>query len=148
MKWQGRRESNNVDDERGDRPSGFGGGLPRGMFSKGGLGMVVIILIISWLTGTNPLALLQQAGDIAADQNQSTAVHTTPEEEEMASFVKVILGSTEEVWHQLKADYREPRLTIFSDQTQSGCGSATAASGPFYCSADERVYIDLVFTKK
>ncbi len=145
MKWQGRRESKNVDDERGDRPSGFGGGLPRGMFSKGGLGMVVIILIISWLTGTNPLALLQQAGAIAADQNQSTAVHTTPEEKEMASFVKVILGSTEEVWHQLKADYREPRLTIFSDQTKSGCGSATAASGPFYCSADERVYIDLSF---
>jgi len=150
MKWQGRRESTNVDDQRGGSGGGFGGfgggrGLPGGLFSKGGLIMIVIVLLISWFTGTNPLTLLQETGGVSLDQNQTTQVDASPEEEELASFVKVILGSTEDVWKQLKPDYREPSLTLFRGQTQSGCGSATAASGPFYCSADERVYIDLSF---
>lgn len=125
MKWQGRRKSSNVDDQRSG--GGFGGGLPRGLFTKGGLGMVVIILIISWLTGTNPLSLLQQSQEVSVNQNQITQVDASPEEEELASFVKVILGSTEDVCHQHKPDYREPRLTMFRRQTESGCGSATAA---------------------
>jgi uncharacterized protein len=147
MKWQGRRESTNVDDERGSGGGGGGGfgGLPGGLLTKGGLGTVVVVLLISWLTGTNPLSLLQQTGGLSSDQSQSVQVTGTPQEEELKSFVSVILGSTEDVWHQLKSDYRDPQLTIFRGQVQSGCGSASASSGPFYCSADERVYIDLGF---
>ncbi len=144
MKWRGRRESDNVDDQRGGGGGGFGG-LPGGLLSKGGIGTIVVLLLISWLTGTNPLSLLQQTGGLSPDQSQTTEVTGTPEEEELKSFVKVILGSTEDVWNQLKSDYRDPRLTIFRGQTQSGCGSASSASGPFYCSEDERVYIDLGF---
>lgn len=143
MKWQGRRESDNVDDQRGGG-GGFGG-FPGGLLTKGGLGTIVIVLLISWLTGTNPLSLLQQTGGLSSDQTQSAAVTGTPEEEELKSFVAVILASTEDVWHQLKSDYRDPKLTIFRGQTQSGCGSASSSSGPFYCSEDERVYIDLGF---
>lgn len=142
MKWTGRRESSNVDDQRGS--SGGGGGLPGGLLSKGGLGMVVVILLISWLTGTNPLSLLQQT-NIDAGPTQSVTLNASPEEEELRHFVAVVLASTEDVWQAQLPGYRFPTLELFRGQTQSGCGSATSASGPFYCSADERVYIDLSF---
>lgn len=150
MRWTGRRESSNVDDQRGRSGGGFsnfGGGLPRGLFSKGGLIVIVIILAISWFTGTNPLTLLSQlsgnGGSIPVEQSQP--YQATASEEELASFVKVVLADTEDVWNQLLENYREPTLVLFTGNVQSACGAATASTGPFYCSADEKVYIDLSF---
>ena len=141
MRWIGRRQSTNVDDQRG---SGGGGGLPGGLFTKGGLGMIVIVLVISWLTGTNPLTLLQQTTPSSGNSTE-LSVAPSEEENEKAQFVKVVLADTEDVWHQLMTDYRDPTLVMFSGSVQSACGSASAASGPFYCSEDEKVYIDLRF---
>jgi uncharacterized protein len=148
MRWKGLRQSTNVNDQRGNSGSGGGfgglGRLPGGLFSKGGLVTIVIILAISWLTGTNPLSLLTQNSNGNAT-DQSAPYNASAEEQELADFTKAVLGNTEDVWNQLLSDYREPTLTIFSGQVQSACGSASSASGPFYCSADDNVYIDLTF---
>jgi uncharacterized protein len=145
MKWQGRRESGNVEDDRGSSGGGgFGGGLPGGLLTKGGLGTIVVVLLISWVTGTNPLSLLQQT-DLSGGQSQQVNTMASPEEEELAKFVKVVLASTEDVWNQQMQNYRNPTLKLFTGQVQSGCGTATSSSGPFYCSQDEKVYIDLSF---
>ena len=142
MQWRGRRESGNVEDQRG---SGGGGGFG-GMPIKGGLGLVVVIVVIGLITGKNPLSLLQQIPlDNGPVISQSAPYEATPEEEELSQFVKVVLADTEDVWHQLLNDYREPTLVLFSGSVQSGCGSADASTGPFYCSADEKLYIDLSF---
>lgn len=140
MRWIGRRQSTNVDDQRG---STGGGGLPGGLFTKGGLGMIVIVLIISWLTGTNPLSLLQQTN--TPGNSTEMALTPNPEENEEAQFVRVVLADTEDVWHQLMQGYRDPTLVMFTGSVESACGSASSASGPFYCSEDEKVYIDLSF---
>ena len=141
MQWRGRRESGNVDDQRGSGGRGFAG-LP----VKGGLGLVVVIIIFSLITGNNPLTLLQNlptdGGNMAS---QETPYQPTAEEEELTGFVKVVLVDTEDVWHKLMSDYREPTLVLFSGTVQSSCGNADASSGPFYCSEDERLYIDLSF---
>jgi len=139
MQWRGRRQSGNVEDQRG---GGGRGGLP----IKGGLGLVVVIIVISLITGKNPLSLLQQIPlDNGPSVSQSAPYQPTPEEEELSQFVKVVLADTEDVWNQLLTDYREPTLVLFRGNVQSGCGSADASTGPFYCSADEKVYIDLSF---
>lgn len=118
------------------------GGLP----IKGGLGLVAIIIVLSLITGQNPLALLQQVPlDNGPSISQTEPYQASPEEEELTQFVKVVLADTEDVWNQLMDNYREPTLVLFSGSVQSGCGSASAATGPFYCSADEKVYIDLSF---
>ncbi|MCU0368604.1 MAG: neutral zinc metallopeptidase [Cyclobacteriaceae bacterium] len=141
MQWRGRRQSGNVEDQRGSGGRGMGG-LP----IKGGLGLVVIIVIIGLITGKNPLSLLQQIPlDNGQEVSQSAPYQTTPEEEELSQFVKVVLADTEDVWNQLLDGYREPTLVLFSGMVQSGCGSADASTGPFYCSADEKLYIDLSF---
>ena len=144
MQWRGRRQSDNVEDRRG-AGTGGGGRLPGGLLTKGGLGTIVIILIISWLTGTNPLSLLQQAGGSDYAFEQTTPYVASAEEEELAAFVKTVLASTEDVWSQIKNDYREPTLVLFTNQVESACGMASSASGPFYCPGDEKVYIDLAF---
>ncbi len=143
MQWRGRRQSGNVDDQRG---SGGGRGGFGGLPIKGGLGLVVIVVIIGLITGKNPLSLLQQVPlDNGPSMTQSAPYQASPEEEELTQFVKVVLADTEDVWNQLMTDYREPTLVIFSGNVESGCGSADASTGPFYCSADERLYIDLSF---
>jgi predicted metalloprotease len=142
MQWRGRRQSSNVDDQRGR--SGGGGG----MAVKGGLGTVVVVLIISLIMGKNPLELLSQVqgtdGGVTTEQT-SPDYQPTAEEQELSEFVKVVLADTEDVWHSLMKDYREPTLVMFTDQVQSACGTASSSTGPFYCSEDERVYIDLSF---
>lgn len=143
MQWRGRRQSGNVDDQRG---SGGGGGGFGGLPIKGGLGLVVVIVVIGLITGKNPLSLLQQLPlDNGPAISQSAPYEASPEEEELSQFVKVVLADTEDVWNQLLSDYREPTLVLFSGNVQSGCGSADASTGPFYCSADEKLYIDLSF---
>lgn len=148
MQWQGRRQSTNVEDRRGRSGGGFSG-LPGGMFTKGGLGTVVVILIISWITGTNPLSLLQSGTSGSPTSYEQQAGDQpyvgTPEEEQLKDFTKVVLADTEDVWNSLLDGYREPKLDIFKGQFPSACGVASTASGPFYCSEDQKVYIDLSF---
>ncbi|HNT80987.1 MAG TPA: neutral zinc metallopeptidase [Bacteroidia bacterium] len=140
MKWRGRKESTNVDDRRG-RGINKGAGL--------GLGGIVLVLVV-WLMGGNPMQMLQQV----QQQNQVTNSEYQPsaEEEELASFVKVVLQDIEDIWHklfqeQLGQSYEEPTLVLFSGGVQSACGQASSASGPFYCPGDHQVYIDLSFYK-
>ncbi len=142
MKWRGRRQSDNVRDQRGQsaRPMGGMGGL----LTKGGLGTLVVILIISWLTGTNPLQLLQQTGT-GTDTYAVDSPVATAEENELAQFVKVVLADTEDVWNELMDGYREPTLVLFTDYVESACGEASSAVGPFYCPRDQTIYIDLGF---
>lgn len=136
MKWQGREQSDNVEDRRG-----MSGGK---MAIGGGIGTIVIVLVIL-LLGGDPSSLLNPGSENSGtEQYQPTA-----EEEQLAGFVKVVLKDTEKVWgrifEQSGSTYRMPTLVLFTDQIQSACGYASAASGPFYCPGDEKVYIDLAF---
>jgi len=144
MKWLGRRQSGNVEDQRG-RGSGGGGGIPGGLFTKGGLITVAIILVISLITGKNPLALLEQTGLTENNPSVSQPYTPTAEEQELAQFIRVVLADTEDVWNTLMDNYREPTLVLFSNRVESACGLASSATGPFYCPTDEKVYIDLSF---
>ncbi|MBA4055936.1 MAG: flagellar biosynthesis protein FlgM, partial [Marivirga sp.] len=138
MQWRGRRQSGNVDDQRG-RSGG-------GMAIKGGIGTIAIVVVISLILGKNPLSVLQEIQtETGAPTEQNTNWQPTAEETELGQFVSVVLADTEDVWNKLLQDYREPTLVMFSGAVQSGCGSASASTGPFYCSEDEKVYIDLSF---
>lgn len=141
MQWRGRRQSTNVDDQRG---SGGGGG---GMAFKGGIGTIIVVIVISLILKKNPLSVLQEINTQSGptQSEQPTNYQPTQEEEELGQFVKVVLADTEDVWHSLLKDYREPTLVMFTGGVQSACGTASSATGPFYCSEDEKVYIDLSF---
>ncbi len=146
MNLNGRRESSNVSDQRGRRGGG-GSGLKIG----GSIGAVIIAALITWLSGGSPLDILSsgaaQMG--VADDSQTQTYTPSEEEEELASFSRKILAGTEDVWTKLFAEqgleYEPPTLVLYTDAVRSGCGNATASTGPFYCSADEKVYIDLSF---
>ena len=114
---------------------------------KAALVQLLIVLVISLILGKNPLSLLQeiQTQSGPATSEQTTNYQPTPEEEELGQFVRVVLADTEDVWNSLLEDYREPTLVMFTGGVQSGCGVASSATGPFYCSEDEKVYIDLSF---
>lgn len=140
MRLDGRRESRNVRDIRGK------GGKAAGL----GLGGLVIVGIITWLLGGNPLDVVRQAGGLEAiTGTQQTEYVPTPEEEALAVFSKQILAGTEDVWtaefRRLGLEYEPPTLVLFTGNVQSACGGATSSTGPFYCSADRSVYIDLSF---
>lgn len=139
MKWQGRRQSSNVEDRRS---SGNRGGPP-----IGGLGLI-IVLIVTFLLG-GPQAVIRNLGYMVPEQSPSVEYLETEEHKELAEFVKVVLADTEDVWHEIFEDinkeYREPRMVLYSDYVQSACGNTSSAVGPFYCPADEKVYIDLSF---
>jgi predicted metalloprotease len=140
MRWMGRRQSGNIEDRRGQ-----GGG--RRMAMGGGIGTVVIILVAMAL-GVDPRALFQGGGPAQPQQRQGQRV-ADPQEERLKEFVAVVLADTEEVWHEqfrrMGKNYREPKLVLFSGSVESACGYASAAVGPFYCPADEKVYVDLSF---
>jgi predicted metalloprotease len=114
---------------------------------KGGLGIggILIVVVISLVMKKNPLEVLQQTGIGTGGTTTEERAPLTAEEEKMGQFVATVLADTEDVWHKLKSDYREPTLVLFTDQVASGCGNASSATGPFYCSADEKLYIDLRF---
>lgn len=141
MRWQGRRQSTNVEDRRGMS----GGKIALG----GGLGTVIIVIIIL-LLGGNPSDLLDnlQTGTATTEGEYQPTAH----EEELAQFVAVVLAETENVWDSIFAvggsTYRQPKLVLFSSAVQSACGFSSAATGPFYCPADEKVYIDLNFLEE
>lgn len=138
MQWRGRRESGNVEDRRG-----MGG---RGI-ALGGIGTIVVV-VIGLLLGQNPLELLQAVNQGQPAQ-QNEAYQPTAAEEEAAGFVKVVLADNEDVWHKIfqenGSEYVEPKLVLFTNSVESGCGGASAAMGPFYCPADQKAYIDLSF---
>lgn len=139
MRLDGRRESTNVDDRRGSTVKTVGGI---------GLGGIIIIGLITMLLGGDPMSVIQQAGSMGATQVESD-YQPTAEEEALAKFTKQILAGTEDVWtalfRKMGRTYVPPKLVLFTGAVQSGCGGATSSSGPFYCSADQTVYIDLSF---
>jgi predicted metalloprotease len=148
MRWRGRRESAQVEDRRGMRA-----GAPR--LAVGGCGTVVVVLVLSWLTGANPLELLQLVGGLGGEPAAVDAaapggsVAASPQEEESAAFARVVLADTEETWSELFAtrglEYPLPTLVLFRGAVSSACGHGSSAAGPFYCPADGKLYLDLEF---
>ena len=138
MDLKGRRESSNVDDRR--RVSGKAVG--------GGIGGLIITGLIVWLMGGNPLSVLQDS-NLSSGISQASAYEPSAEEEELAKFAKQILAGTEDVWtaefKKMGKTYVAPKLVLFTSSVQSGCGGASSSTGPFYCSADQCVYLDLSF---
>ena len=147
MRWQGRRESDNVEDRR-DQSSGLGGGgrqirLPRG---KGGIVLLIVVAIAGYY-GYDLTALLT-GGEVApTSQQQQRSVSAN--DDEAAKFTKVILATTEDTWgklfQQMNKQYVAPKLVMYRGATRTGCGTGQSVMGPFYCPADQTVYIDLSF---
>jgi len=143
MKLTGRRESSNVEDRRG-----MSGGAKAGI---GGIGAIIVAALFAWMSGGDPLS----AGLQAAQQQMQARTETvdeqnfTEEEQQLATECKQILASTEDVWgkvfQEMGRTYEPPTLVLFTNQVNSACGNATAAVGPFYCSGDQKLYIDLSF---
>jgi predicted metalloprotease len=135
------RRSDNVEDRRGFRVSPVG-------LAGGGLGTILLVVAAMFL-GVDPSVILDTGGPDTAPPAQRAPATTSPEEERLVEFVKVVLADTEDTWHavfrQQGGSYREPRLVLFSGAVDSACGTAQSAMGPFYCPADQKVYLDLGF---
>ena len=141
MRLNGRRSSNNIEDRRG-----MSGGKIAGI---GGIGGLIITALIIWISGGNPLEVLNNTGGLTANNTAMQSSLSPEKEKQYEEFAKVILAGTEDVWKEefQKAGltYRNPKMVLYTGSVQSGCGNATSAVGPFYCSADETLYIDLSF---
>jgi uncharacterized protein len=147
MKWEGQRQSDNVEDRR----AGGGGGGFRVGGGGIGIGTIVIAVLASWIFGINPLTVLGVLGGegpVAAPQSQGPAARP-PANDEMASFVSTVLADTEDVWKGIMrsggAQYREPTLVLFRGAVGTACGTGQSAMGPFYCPGDQKVYLDMGF---
>ena len=155
MKWENNRQSDQVEDRRNNAGGGLGGGLGGGRRVGGrgiGLGTIVIALVAGWALGINPITVLGvlSGGDVAPQvQTQTTPAPAAAPKDEMGQFVAAVLGGTEDVWGQIfqagGAQYAKPRLVLFRGSTPTACGTGQSAMGPFYCPADQKVYIDLAF---
>lgn len=147
MDWENQRRSGNVEDRRGMRvPGGVAGG---------GIGTIVIVMLISWITGANPLTLLQIANGVSGGGQQAPAEQGrvgTPTGDPQSEFASAVLGSTEDVWTRVFQEsgerYQPPTLVLFEDAVQSACGTNSSAVGPFYCPADQKLYVDLSFFRE
>lgn len=144
MKWQGRRKSSNLDDRRG---------MSKGKLAAGG-GIVVTIIVLALNffggeTGQQLAPIVEQLGNSQTVQ-QTEQRELTAQEKEMGNFMATVLADTEDVWNQIFTqnnigDYKEPTMVLFTDAVSTACGNASSASGPFYCPADQKVYMDLAF---
>ena len=150
MKWEGNRESENVEDVRGSSGGG-GGGFRLG--GGVGVGTIAIALVAGWIFGINPLTILgvlSGGGGSVVEQSQPQAPGAKPPAgDKQAQFVSVVLANTEDVWQaqfkRMGANYQAPKLSIFSGAYPTACGQGQSAMGPFYCPGDQKVYIDLGF---
>lgn len=146
MKWEGNRESDNVEDRRGGGGGGGGGIGGRSI----GIGTVVIALVASYFFGVSPGTVINvlSGGGPAQTSSQGPAT-APPADDKEARFVSTVLADTEDTWSAIfqKAGqtYAKPRLVLFSGRTQTACGTGQTASGPFYCPGDKKIYIDLTF---
>ncbi|WP_062011309.1 neutral zinc metallopeptidase [Aureimonas sp. AU4] len=159
MEWRGRRESSNIEDQRGS--GGLGGGLGRGggglripirAGGGGGIGLIIILAILWIGFGINPLSVIglddgSQQTTTRTASNNGPGVNGTADDTD--NFVAVVLGDTETVWgkrfQQMGQTYKDPTLVLFTGQVSSGCGNASAATGPFYCPLDQKLYLDTRF---
>ncbi len=142
MRWRGRRGSVNIEDRRGR-----GGRRGVAMGGAGGLGLLAIV-VVGWFFGIDLSPLLNDGGMPVSDSGPAREL--TAEEREVGQFVSVVLADTEEVWVQVFRDelgetYDPATMVLFSQVTQSPCGGANGATGPFYCPADEKAYLDTAF---
>lgn len=143
MKWKGRRQSGNVEDRRGMST--------KGKFAAGGGVIALIVLALQFFggdAGRQIAPVLNQLGNSSVQQTEEREL--TAQEKEMGSFMATVLADTEDVWSQIFAQnnlgrYQEPTMVLFTDAVNTGCGNATSASGPFYCPADQKLYMDLAF---
>ncbi len=147
MRWQGRRESDNVEDRRNNSSSpGFGGGggfrIPRG---KGGIALLIVVVVAGYY-GVDLTALLSGGQPVT---QQTTQRSISPNDDEAAKFTSVILATTEDTWgqifQQMGRTYQQPKLVMYRGATRTGCGTGQSVMGPFYCPTDSTVYIDLSF---
>ncbi|MFM2059312.1 MAG: hypothetical protein RLY71_3697 [Pseudomonadota bacterium] len=155
MRWDGQRESDQVEDRRGQGGGGLGGGGVR-LGGRGvGLGTIAIALVAGWIFGINPATIIGVLGGMegggapeVAQQAPANAPRGQPQDES-ARFVSTVLASTEDVWEgvfrQSSAAYQKPVLVLYRGATRSACGVGQAAMGPFYCPGDAKVYLDLGF---
>ena len=144
MKWEGNRESDNVEDRRS---SGGGGGFGGGRSI--GIGTVVLALIGWGVFGINPLTTIGVLSGADAPQVQQAPTQRPPGDDRQAAFVSTVLASTEDVWGQIfqqgGTQYRQPKLVLFRGATPTACGTGQSAMGPFYCPGDQKVYLDMDF---
>jgi len=166
MKWRGRERSSNIEDRRGQRSGGLGGlgGLggsrgggiripTGGRGSRGGIsgliGIVVVLGIIWFVTGQNPLDMLTDGSSIGSASSATSRQLPAEGQDELADFVGVVVKETEDLWNEQFAaigeNYPEPTVVLFSDAVNTACGAADSSVGPFYCPGDSKVYIDLSF---
>lgn len=160
MKWEDFQSSQNIEDRRGDDQYA-GGGPSGGGFGAGhiGLGTVIILGIIGYMTGINPAVLIggaevvsgmRHGGQVAHQQQSAPTRSNGQPTDQLGQFVAKILGENEEVWSQILPEqknvrFKAPRLVMFDGETDSGCGAAESAMGPFYCPNDQRIYLDTSF---
>lgn len=165
MEWKGRRQSDNIEDRRGDPSSGgFGRGggfsFPSGGMRRGGgglsIGTIIFLVVIYFIFKAMGIDLMQvmdgtMNGGSGYEQSQSQG-NRTPANDDMTAFVRTVLADTEDTWTGIfqasGQTYEKPALVLFSGSTRSGCGAASAASGPFYCPVDRKVYLDTDFFRQ
>ncbi len=144
MKWQGRRQSGNLDDRRG---------MSKGKLAAGGgIAVTLIVLALQFFggeTGQQLAPIVEQIGNSQTIQ-QTEQRELTAQEKEMGNFMATVLADTEDVWGKVFSDnnlgqYKDPTMVLFTDAVSTGCGNASSASGPFYCPADQKLYMDLAF---
>lgn len=140
MRWEGQRESENVEDRRGMGPARVGGI---------GLGGIILVLAISYFTGTNPLTLINMLSEVQNPGIPSIEGQPAPRgapSDRLGKFAAIVLADTETTWRTLLGrQYEDPRMVLFTGAVQSACGTTSSAVGPFYCPGDRKLYLDLSF---